>query len=418
VTSPFPASPARLDDELRAELSAIDDAALRRRLRALHRTTGALLHGDGRTLIDFASNDYLGLASDPRPAAATVDAQGDGGVGAGAARLISGNDPRHEQLEAALAALKGTERALLFSSGYAANVGALSALAGRDDAIYSDALNHASLIDGCRLSRATVRVFPHLDVDALDAMLAVDAGRFRRRWIAVEGVYSMDGDLFPLDRLVAIARAHGAYTLVDDAHATGVLGPEGRGSGAYWGVSSDIDATVGTLGKALGTVGAFVAGSAALCDVLLHRARSFVFTTASPPPLAAASLRAVEIARDEPWRRDRLRANAVRLREGLYALGIRPPGARDGHIVPVPLGDAALTARVGEALFARGFVIGAIRPPTVPVGAGRLRIGMSAAHDEAQIDALLAALRDVLAGEGIGPGDVGAVPAFAATHTR
>ncbi len=342
---------------------------------------------------DFASNDYLGLADDPRIAQAAAAALTARGVGAGAARLITGDDPAHGALERALAELKGTERALLFSSGYAANVGALSALAGADDVIYSDALNHASLIDGCRLSRATVRVVPHNDVGALDQALSDDAGRFRRRWVVVEGVYSMDGDLAPLDAIVATARAHGAFTLLDDAHATGVVGPQGRGTAAHHGVA--VDVTVGTLGKAFGTSGAFVAGSAALCDVLLNRARSFVFTTASPPVLAVAAMRALDVARAEPWRRARVQANARRLRAGLATLGEAPPGADDGHIVPVLVGDAARVVAIGAALLDRGFAVGAIRPPTVAEGSARLRLSVSAAHDDGQIDALLGALADL-----------------------
>lgn len=394
-----PSGPATdpLDAQLARELSTLDAAGLRRRLRPLTRVAGAELRApDGATLVDFASNDYLGLAADPRPAAAAAEQLSQGGLGAGAARLISGDHPAHHALESALAALKGTARALLFPSGWAANAGALPALAGREDAIYADALNHASLIDGARLSRATVRVFPHGDLDALDGMLRDDAGRFRRRWLVVEGVYSMDGDLCPLDALVAIARAHGAFTYVDDAHATGVLGPEGRGSAAYWNVGGAIDVTVGTLGKALGTAGAFVAGSAALCDLLLHRARSFVFTTGTPPALAAATVRALAVAHDEPWRRARVRAVAARLRAGLAAMGHAAPGAPDGHVVPVPVGDPRATVAVGDALRARGYLVGAIRPPTVPPGSSRLRVSASAAHTDAQVDGLLAALAEAL----------------------
>jgi 8-amino-7-oxononanoate synthase len=392
----LPHTHAPLDEALRAELAELDRSSLRRRLRPMRRLGGATLLAADRVLVDFASNDYLGLAADPRVAEAAAAALRDGAIGAGAARLITGDDPAHERLEAELATLKRTARALLFPSGYAANVGALPALAGRDDAIYSDALNHASIVDGCRLSRATVRIVPHADPDALDAMLAADAGSFRRRWIVVEGVYSMDGDRAPLDRIVALARAHGAYTYLDDAHGSGVLGPDGRGSAAHAGADGAIDVTVGTLGKAFGTAGAFVAGSAALCDVLLNRARSFVFTTGSPPAIAEATLRALAIARDEPWRRERLRENARRLRDGLAALGRPAPGEPDGHIVPVAIGDAARTVAAGEALRARGFAVGAIRPPTVPAGGSRLRLSVSAAHTAEQVDQLLAALDEVL----------------------
>jgi 8-amino-7-oxononanoate synthase len=351
-------------------------------------------------MVDFSSNDYLGLAGDPRIAAAAADALREHGTGAAAARLICGNHPLHETLETELAALKGARAALLFPTGYAANVGAIPALVGRGDAVYGDALNHASLIDGCRLSRAEKRVFPHLDVDALDAMLRADARRFRRRLIVVDAVFSMDGDLFPLDALVRIARRHGAWTYVDDAHGTGVLGREGRGSPEHWGVQGRLDVVMGTLGKALGTAGAFVAGSGELREVLLNRARSFVFSTAPPPALSAAALAALRIAREEPWRRTRLRAVARRLRSALDAMGRPAPGERDGHIVPIVLGDAELAMRVGDALRERGYLAGAVRPPTVPRGTSRLRITLSAAHTDEHVDGLAAALRELVAAGG------------------
>ena len=385
-----------LDDALAAELGELERAGLRRSLRTVEKREGAVVSVDGRPAVDFSSNDYLGLAADPRIADAAARALREAGTGGAAARLISGNHPLHEALEAELARFKGTDAALLFSSGYAASTGALPALAGRGDALYSDALNHASLIDGCRLSRAALRVFPHLDIDALDAALDEDRGRFRRRWIVVDSVFSMDGDLFPLDRLVEVARRHGAWIYLDDAHGTGVLGAHGRGAAEHWGVEGEIDVTMGTLGKALGTAGAFVAGSRALRDLLLNRARSFVFTTATPPALAAAALEALRIARAEPWRRDRLRAAARRLREGLRSIGIAVDGEPDGHVVPVMIGGEDETMRAGNLLRERGFLVGAVRPPTVPPGTSRLRLTLSAAHTNAQIDALLAALADVL----------------------
>jgi 8-amino-7-oxononanoate synthase len=353
---------------------------------------------DGRRVVDFSSNDYLGLAADPRLAEAAACALRTEGTGGTSARLISGNHALHERLENELARLKGARAALLFPSGYAANVGAIPALAGRGDAVYSDALNHASLIDGIRLSRAEPRVFPHLDVDALERMLRADAGRFRRRIVAVDAVFSMDGDLFPLDWLVRLARRHGAWTYVDDAHGTGVLGAEGRGSAERWGVEGQIDVVMGTLGKALGTAGAFVAGSATLRDFLLNRARSFVFTTAPPPALSAATLEALRILRDEPWRREHLRENARHLREGLRAMGLAAPGADDGHVVPIATGDERRTVRMGDALRERGFLVGAVRPPTVPPGTSRLRVTLSAAHTAQHVDGLLGALRELLGG--------------------
>lgn len=385
-----------LDADLAERLAELERAGLRRVMRGVERGTGAEVVVDGRTAIDFSSNDYLGLAADPRIAQAAARALAEAGTGAGAARLISGNHPLHERLEREIAAFKGAPAALLFSSGYAANTGAIPALAGRGDALYSDALNHASLIDGCRLSRAELRVFPHGDLDALRRMLRDDEGRFARRMIVVDGVFSMDGDLAPLDRLVELARAHGAWTYVDDAHGTGTLGPNGRGTAEHFGVEDAVDVRMGTLGKAMGTAGAFVAGSERLREWLLNRARPFVFTTGTPPALAAAALEALRIVRDEPWRRDRLRANARTLRDGLAALGHAARGEADGHIVPVLTGDAETTMRIGHALRERGFLAGAVRPPTVPPGGSRLRITLSAAHTAEQIGGLLDALRTEL----------------------
>jgi 8-amino-7-oxononanoate synthase len=389
---------AGLDEALAAELAELEAAGLRRRMRVASGRTGAELVLDGQRVVDFSSNDYLGLAADPRLAEAAAAALRDEGTGGAAARLISGNHALHERLEAELARLKGAEAALLFPSGYAANVGTIPALAGRGDAVYSDALNHASLIDGIRLSRAEARVFPHLDVSALDRMLSADAGRFRRRIVAVDAVFSMDGDLFPLDRLVEVARRHGAWTYVDDAHGTGVLGAQGRGSAERWGVEGQVDVVMGTLGKALGTAGAFIAGSRTLREFLLNRARSFVFTTAPPPALSAATLRALRIVEDEPWRRERLRQNARRLREGLGEMSFPTPGEPDGHVVPVVIGGEERTVRLGDALRERGFLVGAVRPPTVPPGTSRLRITLSAANTPEQVDGLLHALAELLHG--------------------
>jgi 8-amino-7-oxononanoate synthase len=395
--APTPIIAARsLEDELTAELAALDEAGLRRVLRTAAGRTGPLVRTEHGDALDFSSNDYLGLAADPRIAEAGARAQREVGTGAASARLISGNHPLHEALERALAEWKQLPAALLFPSGYAANTGAIPALVRRGDAVYSDALNHASLIDGCRLSRAELRIFPHLDVDALDAMLRADTGRYRRRLIVVDGVFSMDGDLFPLDRLVDAAREHGAWTYVDDAHGSGVLGDQGRGAAERYGVEGELDVVMATLGKALGTAGAFVAGSQRLCEFLLNRARTFVFTTGSPPSQAAASLEALRIVQAEPWRRDRLRENAERLRHGLASLGLPPAGVAESAILPVLLRDEAATVRVGADLRRRGFLVGAIRPPTVPPGTSRLRISVTAAHTGEQVDALVAALGAVL----------------------
>jgi 8-amino-7-oxononanoate synthase len=372
-----------MDQRILTELAGLESQS---QLRSLEATRG----------IDLGSNDYLGLASDPRIADAAAAALRTAGTGAAAARLITGHHELHDALERALARLMGTEAALLFPSGYMANVGAIPALVGRGDAIYSDLLNHASLIDGCRLSRADLHVLPHAGLAALERALDRQRGRYRRRLIVVEGIYSMGGDLYPLDALVPLARRHEAWIYLDDAHGVGVLGASGRGSGEHWGVADAIDVVMGTLGKACGVAGAFVAGSRSLVDYLTNRARAFVYTTGSPPALAAGALAGLTIVAQEPERRERLRANARRLRAGLAARGWPADGPEDGHIVPVVIGASDAAMGVGAALEAAGFLVGAIRPPTVPDGTARLRITVSAAHDAHAIDGLLDVLSAAL----------------------
>jgi 8-amino-7-oxononanoate synthase len=374
------------------ELQQLEHAGLRRSLRAVSARQDGCVTMYGARLVDFASNDYLGLAADARVALAAIDALETEGTGAAAARLIAGNHPLHDALEVELARLKGCERTLLFPSGYMANVGAIPALVGAGDVIFSDALNHASLIDGCRLSRATVRVFPHNDLAALERMLASERAQYRRALIVVEGVFSMDGDVCPLDEVVRVARAHDAWTYVDDAHGTGVLGESGAGTLEQFGVADQVDVVIGTLGKALGTSGAYVGGSHELVEYLVSRARAFIFTTGSPPALAAATLAALRIAQEEPWRRASVRARSKQLRTRLQRAGLAVHGSPDGHIVPVLIGDAARTMAITADLRTRGFLVGGIRPPTVPVGTSRLRISLSAVHSPEQVDALADAI--------------------------
>jgi len=383
---------AALDEELQA----LQSAGLRRTMRQVHQRRAGTVLLNGERVADFASNDYLGLAADPRSArAATAVLQAEG-VGAGAARLISGNHPIHEALERALARFKGCEHSLLFPSGYMANVGAIPALVGAGDVIYSDALSHASLIDGCRLSKATIRVFPHADIDALAAMLEADRHQFRRALIVVEGIFSMDGDLFPLDQLVPLARRFEAWTYVDDAHGTGVLGASGAGSVEHFGVTGQIDVIVGTLGKALGTSGAYVAGSKVLVDYLTSRARSFIFTTGAPAAIAAATLETLRIAQVESWRREAVRERATRLRDRLRAAGRDVSGMSDGHIIPIMVGDPMRTMWLVAAMRHRGFLVGGVRPPTVPAGTSRVRISVSAVHPMELVDNLAANLLDAM----------------------
>ena len=387
-----------MDTALNDELQALQRAGLRRTLRQVHQRRAGTVLLQGERIADFASNDYLGLAADPRLARAASAVLQAEGVGAGAARLISGNHPIHEVLERTLARWKGTEQALLFPSGYMANIGTIPALVGVGDVIYSDALCHASLIDGCRLSKATIRVFPHADLDALTTMLEADRHLFRRALIVVEGVFSMDGDLFPLDHLVPLARRFDAWSYVDDAHGTGVLGETGSGAVEQLGMTGQVDVLVGTLGKALGTAGAYVAGSRVLVDFLTNRARSFIFTTGAPAALAASTLEALRITHEEPWRRDAVRARATRLRECLRESGREIPGMHDGHIIPIVVGDPHDTMRVVAELRHRGFLVGGVRPPTVPAGTSRLRLSVSAVHPMELVNSLAANLIDVLRG--------------------
>jgi 8-amino-7-oxononanoate synthase len=387
-----------MNEALELDMQALQAAGLRRALQPVRqRRAGTVQLGHDR-IADFASNDYLGLAADPRIARAACAVLQAEGTGAGAARLISGHHPVHEALEREIAAFKQCERALLFPAGYMANIGAIPALAGDGDVIYTDALNHASIIDACRLSRATKRIFPHCDLDALRRMLDADRGNFRRSLLVVEGVFSMDGDTFPLDELVAIARVYGAWTYVDDAHGTGILGVTGRGTPEHYGVTEEIDVVVGTLGKSFGTMGAYVAGSKALIDYLISAARAFIFTTGTPPAMAAATLESLHIVRAEPWRRDAVRDRARQLRERLRDGGRAVNGAPEGHIIPIVVGDAAVTMAVVRDLRQRGYLVGGVRPPTVPVGTSRLRVSVSALHPPELVDAFAASLLDALRG--------------------
>ena len=383
-------------DGIEQTLGRLEQAGLLRSLRVIEGREGAEILVGGQRVVDFSSNDYLGLASHPDVTAAVIDSLQCVGVGAAASRSISGNHVLHEAVERELAALKGVDAALLFSSGYAANVGALPALTGRRDVIYSDALNHASIIDGCRLSRAETRVFPHGDLVTLERLLIEDQGKYDGRLVVVEGVYSMDGDVFPLRELVSLCDRHQALSYVDDAHGTAVLGRDGSGSADRCGVHGMVHVTVGTLGKALGVSGAFVAGSEDLRRFLLNRARSFIFTTGTPPALAAGVTAALEVARREEWRRDALWANAKYLSEGLREIGVPLPTDIPGHILPLVIGDSKRTSAIAKQLLAAGYLVGAIRPPTVPRGTARLRITVSAVHTDADLEGLLLALSRIL----------------------
>ncbi len=346
--------------------------------------------------VDFSSNDYLGLASDPRLARAAEAILGTQGVGATASRLIAGNHPEHDALEHELAQFFRAEAALTFATGYSANTGTIPAVVGAEDLILSDALNHASLIDGCRLSKASIRVFAHRDADALRRILEEERSRHRRALIVTDGVFSMDGDAAPISELVGLARAYDAWTYVDDAHAVGAVGEEGRGTAERHGVHGDVDITVGTFGKAFGVAGAFVYGSRMLITHLMNRARSFVFSTAMLPAQAAAARQALRIIASEPAHRVRLRSNAALLRSLLAGYGIAPCGEPTSHIIPVVIGGTDATTVAGAALRAQGLLVAAVRPPTVAEGSSRLRISVSAAHTPEQLRQLATAVGHVL----------------------
>ena len=364
--------------------------SLLRRLRTVEAVDGAYIHIDGRRLLNFASNDYLGLARHPALVAALTTAAARWGVGASAAHLLGGHGGEHAQLQEALARWTGRERALLFSTGYMANLGVLSALLGQNDVCVQDKLNHASLLDGARLAGCALRRYPHADVDAAERQLATRADA--AALLATDGVFSMDGDVAPLRALATLCATRQATLMVDDAHGLGVLGPDGAGSVAEAGLSQhEAPILMATLGKALGVAGAFVAGSAGLIDGLVQNARSFVYTTALPPALAAATRVAVDIARFEGWRRDRLTRLVMHFRRGAEQRGLALMPSRT-PIQPVLTGNGSDALAAALRLEAAGFHVPAIRSPTVPVHQARLRVALSVLHTEGDVEALLDAL--------------------------
>lgn len=387
-----------LDAALLPALRERRQQSLYRQRRTLESAQGACVRVDGKNYIGFCSNDYLGLASHPEVVSALRTASGSYGVGSGASHLVCGHSREHHALEEELAAFCGRERALLFSTGYMANLGAVTALVGRGDAVFEDRLNHASLLDAGLLSGARFQRFTHNDPDHLDARLVRTEAR--RKLIAVDGVFSMDGDRAPLPELVAVAQRRDGWLMVDDAHGFGCLGATGAGTLEHYGLGQDqVPILMGTLGKALGTFGAFVAGSEALIETLIQYARSYIYTTALPPTVAAATRASLALVQSEPWRREHLNALIVRFREGARQLGLTLMDS-DTAVQPILVGDEARTLALAERLEARGYWVVAIRPPTVPAGSARLRVTLSAAHSAEQVDGLLSALADSLGAGG------------------
>ncbi len=377
-------------------LAGLDRAGLRRRLAVRGAAQAARVVLDGRELINFGSNDYLGLAADGRLAEAARVASEREGWGGGASPLVSGRSESHAELERRLAEFEGTEAALVFPSGFAANAGIVPALVEEGDAIFCDAKNHASLIDGCRLSRAARFVYRHCDCNDLERLLK-ETGDFRRRLVVTDSLFSMDGDLAPLVEMAEVAEQYGAMLMVDEAHATGVFGRNGRGVAEQMAVVSlalheRVQIRVGTLSKALGSSGGFICGKQSLIDWLANRARTYVFSTAQPPATSAAAIAALEIVEREPERRETLLRSAAALRDRLRAAGWNV-GASESQIIPIVLGDADRTMRMASALREAGFFVPGIRPPTVPEGESLLRVSLCYHHTPEMVDELVGGMR-------------------------
>ncbi|HLI19393.1 MAG TPA: 8-amino-7-oxononanoate synthase [Rhodanobacteraceae bacterium] len=379
-----------LMQSLATRVAERDRAGLLRRARTVDAARSVHVQIDGRELLNFCSNDYLGLAQDKRIIKALQKAANESGIGSTAAHLVCGHRREHAQLEDALCEWTGREAALLFSSGWLANLGAMQALLARDAVCVQDKLNHASLLDAAQLADATLKRYPHGNAEGAARQLA--GAKERPALLATDGVFSMDGDVAPLRELAALCKRENVALMVDDAHGLGVLGTHGTGSVSEAGLSqTDVPILMATLGKALGCMGAFVAGSRALIEGLTQFARTFVYTTAMPPALAAATCEAARIARTEDWRREKLQSLVARFRQGAAQLGLPLPESRTA-IQPIVLGDTAHTVAASRTLEDHGFLVTAIRPPTVPQGKARLRVTLSAAHSEGDVDRLLDAL--------------------------
>ncbi len=379
---------------LEEELANLSEQHLRRELPlwSRDRESGAICSGDV-SLINFASNDYLGLAGELNSPILQATLE-EFGWGSGASPLVTGRTTVHAALESDLAAFKSTERAITFPTGYAANVGTIAALVDKQDVILSDARNHASIIDGCRLSGATVLVYRHKDVDHLAELLA-DATSHRRRLIVTDSLFSMDGDVAPLAKIAELSRAHNCMLMIDEAHATGVFGEHGRGLAELFNCEDAVDITVGTFSKALGSIGGFVAGSEKLTDWLANSARCYIFSTALPAACISACRSAVQLIQTEPHRREQLLSNAQYLRQRLQSIGLLHESQNEfcSQIVPVVVGMPEKAIALSAALNAAGLLVPAIRPPTVPIDGSMLRVSLSAVHTQAEIDQLV----DVLA---------------------
>ena len=373
------------------ELAVLEGQGLKRRLRDVTGAQGWKIILDGKEVLNFCSNNYLGLADDPRLREAAIECIKEEGAGSGASRLICGNMAAHRELEETIARFKGVESCLLFSTGYMANVGIIASVFGRDDMIFCDRLNHASIIDGIILSQAKFKRYPHNDVQALEEMLRSAAG-FRRRGIITDSVFSMDGDIAPLAKIVSLAQKYDCLVMIDEAHALGVMGKNGKGLAEYFGVEERIDIQMGTLSKAAGSFGAYCCGSKGLIDLLVNKARSFIYTTALPPAVAAASKKAIEIIRDEPALRQKLWANTDYFHKAVVAMGLNILSSVT-PIIPIVVGESAVAVEFSKRLLEQGIFVSAIRPPTVPAGTARLRLTVMATHTREDLDYTLEKLK-------------------------
>ena len=389
-TTPATESPLQYLDEALAQLKR---DGLYRTLRELEGEQLARSRFDGREVINLSSNNYLGLTTHPKLREAALQAVRALGVGSGSVRTIAGTMELHMELERRIASFKRTEASVVFQSGFAANAGTVAALLGKGDLIVSDELNHASIIDGARLSRADIRVFPHRDIVALERVLDETAD-VKRRLVITDGVFSMDGDIAPLPGIAALARARGAIMMIDDAHASGVLGRAGRGTVDHFGLHGQVDIQVGTLSKAIGVLGGYVCGSRSLIEYLYHRARPILFSTSHPPAVAAACLAAFDVLEQEPERIERLWSNTRRFKEGLKALAF-DTGSSETPITPIFVGEGDLAMRFSDRLFERGVFAQGIGYPTVAKGRARLRTIVTAAHSDEDLDRALSILGDV-----------------------
>lgn len=389
------------------ELKELKDRALMREYQTIESAQGACVQMNGKSYLSFCSNNYLGLADHPKIKQAAISAINQYGWGTGASRLVAGNMILHQELEKKIAEFKGTEAALLFPTGYMTNVGTICALAGREDIVIGDKLNHASIIDGCRLSGATFRVYPHNDVRRLESLL-LRSSKYRRRLVVTDSVFSMDGDIAPLPEIVEIAKKYDAIIMIDDAHATGVFGRHGKGMIEHYGLEGKIDVIMGSLSKAIGSIGGFIAGSKQLVDFLKNKARPFIYTTSLPPAACAASLAGLALIREDTSLMNKLWENIRYLQSQLSEftnnISAKSP------IIPIIIGTSEDALNLSARLYENGVLIPAIRPPTVPLGTSRLRISLMATHTEDDINKLAGILKSVIADnvkEGYAQTDVG-----------